>query len=85
MRLLAGGQLIEDIDYYNRVHEMMENLTASDSRQNEPVEGFGYNIQEHDRLRKINLDNSKGVTDRLTVCFKPLCGLLNQSKFIPLS
>ena len=83
VRLLAGGQLIEDIDYYNRVHEMMDILTASDSRLNETVEGFGYRINEH--LDRYKLGSINGVTDRLTVCFKPLCGLLNQSKFIPLN
>lgn len=86
VRLLAGGQLIEDIDYYNRVHEMMEILTASDSRINELVEGFGYTVKEHGSNRIIeHTNNISGVYDRLTVAFKPLCGLLNQSKFIPLT
>ena len=83
VRLSAGGQLLQDIDYYNRVHEMMEILAASDSRNNEAVEGFGYTLNEH--YSRFKLNNITGVTDRLTVCFKPLCGLLNQSKFIPLS
>ena len=82
VRLLASGQLLEDIDYYSRVHEMMEILSASDSRNNEAVEGFGYLVNEHDQ---ISVRSIIGVSDRLTVCFKPLCGLLNQSKFIPLS
>ena len=68
---------------------MMEILSASDSRNNEAVEGFGYTIKEHGQQHKdkfITTSNFlNGVTDRLTVCFKPLCGLLNQSKFIPLS
>ena len=84
---------------------MMEVLTASDSRNNEMVEGFGYIVREHgptklkdtprvaeingviggpDRVRNVN-SYINGVIDSLTVCFKPLCGLLNQSKFIPLS
>ena len=62
VRLLSGGLLVEDIDYYNRVHEMMENLTAPDSRNNESVEGFGYKINEHgDRYK---LGRITGVTDR---------------------
>lgn len=88
VRLLAGGQVIEDIDYYNRVHEMMEILTASDSRNNEMVEGFGYIVREHGptKLREVpRIAEINGVTDSLTVCFKPLCGLLNQNKFIPLT
>jgi len=89
VRPLAGGQLLEDIDYYNRVHEMMEILSASDSRNNEAVEGFGYILKEHTEKTNAQYNTDlvklRGVTDRLTVCFRPLCGLLNQSKFIPLS
>ncbi len=40
VRLLAAGQVVEDIDYYSRVHEMMDVLTSSHSRINESVEGF---------------------------------------------
>ena len=61
---------------------MMEILTAKDSRVNEKVEGFGY-VLNH--LDEINDTNFMGVSDRLTVCFKPLCGLFNLSKFIPMT
>ena len=47
IRLLAGSQVIEDIDQYSRVHQMMDILTAKDSRRNEVVEGFGYLWDEH--------------------------------------
>ena len=43
VRLLCGSQLVEDIDQYGRVHEMMNILTATHSRANEGVEGFGFN------------------------------------------
>lgn len=92
VRLMAGGQLIEDIDYYNRVHEMMEILSASDSRNNEDVEGFGYRWDEFDSPNDPNSEvykvgEFKGIAEagRQTVLFKPLCGLLNQSKFLPLT
>ena len=41
MRILAAGQLVEDIDNYNRIHEMMSILTSSDSRDNQAAEAFG--------------------------------------------
>ena len=41
MRILAGGQILEDIDMYNRAHEMFDMFSASDSRQNDHAEGFG--------------------------------------------
>ena len=41
MHILAAGQLVEDIDNYNRIHEMMSVLTSSDSRNNQAAEAFG--------------------------------------------
>ena len=38
----AGGAPIEDIDYANKVHEMLSLLTAKHARDNDTgVEGFG--------------------------------------------
>ena len=71
-RLLAGGTLIEDIDYYARVHEMKEILSASDSRLNEEVEGFGIKWDnEKSKFQNENLIN--GVSgesggNKVTVC-----------------
>ena len=42
VRCLIGGALIDDIDYYNRVHEMMSILTSTNNRDNDDAEGFGY-------------------------------------------
>jgi hypothetical protein len=39
-RILAGGQILEHIDLYNRVHEMFNMFSATDSRQNDYAEGF---------------------------------------------
>jgi hypothetical protein len=84
VRLLAGSQVIEDIDQYARVHQMMDILTATDSRRNEVVEGFGFLYDDHaieaKKLEYIGI----APQDYQTVMFKPLCGLLNQSKYIPL-
>ena len=41
MRILASGQILEDIDLYNRVHEMFNMLSATDRRQNDYAEEFG--------------------------------------------
>ena len=38
---MCGGAIIDDIDYYNRVHEMMHILTSTQNRDNDDVEGFG--------------------------------------------
>ena len=38
MRIPVAGQLVEDIDQYNRIHEIMSILTASESRANQATE-----------------------------------------------
>ena len=83
VRLMCAGQVVEDIDYYNRCHELFEILTASSSRKNESVEGFGFKWDEHNMPTPAQYQGIN-PNDRMTVLFKPLCGLLNQSKFLPL-
>ena len=41
MTFLAGGQILENIDLYNRVHEMFNNITAEGNRYNDYSEVFG--------------------------------------------
>ena len=41
VKLVAGGQTIEDLDYFSRVSEMMHTLTSKASRENDFCEGFG--------------------------------------------
>ena len=50
-------QLAEDIDYFNRVHEVVGIVSASDSHNNEFVEGLGYMLHEH----KENANTQKMV------------------------
>ena len=37
---MVGGAVIDDVDYYNRVHEMMHVLTSKANRDNDDIEGF---------------------------------------------
>ena len=48
VRVLAGGQILEDISDYNRVHEMFSILRAKHSRENESAEGFGILFDDHE-------------------------------------
>ena len=82
MRILVAGQLVEDIDQYNRIHEMMSFLIASESRTNQANEAFGLNW---DSDTVVN-DYNAGIRpdQSLTVLFKPLSGLLNQNKMLPI-
>ena len=38
VRCLIGGALVDDVDYYNRVHEMMHIITTNNNRDNSDTE-----------------------------------------------
>ena len=84
MRILAGGQLVEDIDYYNRVHQMFSALIARESNTNNLAESFGYTTTEARDLNSTTTFAGIPPGQMQTVMFKPLSGLLNQPKYLPL-
>ena len=43
LRISVRGQIIEDIDNYNRVSELFHTLQTPASRYNDSIEEFGYN------------------------------------------
>ena len=61
MRILAGSQILEDIDMYNRVHEMFSIFSATDSRQNDYAEGFGYIWENSVDNIHVNTDYVVGI------------------------
>ena len=83
MRVLCAGQLVEDIMDYNRIHEMMHILIANESRDNDAAEAFG-NLWGKDE--EMNAWSFRGIPggQKLTVLFKPLSGILNQNKMLPI-
>jgi len=83
MRVLCAGQLVEDIMDYNRIHQMMHYLIAKESRENDAAEAFGFMADSQDA---VTTDNLKGITpqEAQTVMFKPLSGILNQGKMMPI-
>ncbi len=83
MRILAAGQLVEDIDNYNRIHEMMNFLVASESRGNQAAEHFGLNWDSDCDTNATSYNPGITGGQSLTVLFKPLSGLLNQNKMLP--
>jgi hypothetical protein len=84
MRILAAGQLVEDVDNYNRIHEMMNNLIASESRANQAAEHFGFNWNSDSLASGYPANPGIKGGQSLTVLFKPLSGLLNQNKMLPI-
>ena len=43
-RLMCGGTVVEDIDQYNRVHEMLSILTGDKARDMDGVSGWEYEM-----------------------------------------
>jgi hypothetical protein len=87
LRCLVGGAIVDDIDYYNRIHEMVHILTAKENRSNDQIEGFGPRWDDDDVYNGWTADGTSRIpgNSARTVSFKPLAGLLNQPKYIPLS
>ena len=82
VRILTGGCLVEDIDNYHRIHEMMKLFVAPDSKKNDSTEAFGDRWDSQGGTY-TNRNYVKG-NQALTVLFKPLSGLLNQNKMLPI-
>ena len=76
MRVLCGGQIIEDIDNYGRLHQLFHMMKPSEKRSNDSIEGFG--------------DWSDSVSDGIdagktrTIGFTPMSGLFSQGKYLPI-
>ena len=62
-RLICGGTVVEDIDQYNRVHEMFSVLSGGNNRNMDDVSG-AMNRWDSDSLYPIinkNLNTSKSI------------------------
>ena len=81
LRIAVRGQIIEDIDNFNRVSELFHILQSNHSRLNDGGEEFGYN---YDISSLSTPDLLPGIATSQTVMFKPLCGIFAQTKYLPL-
>jgi hypothetical protein len=60
---------------------MFDILSTPQARMMVKAEGFGGNTANEDIT---HTDKLQGIATLQTVCFKPLCGIFQQTKFIPL-
>ena len=81
LRVSVRGQIIEDTDNYNRVCELFHILQAPASRENDSIEQFGYS-KDTSELNSTTL--LPGITNYQTIMFQPLCGIFQQTKYLPL-
>ena len=94
MRIIAGSQVVEDFDSYNRVHHMFSKLMSQGARRDEANEGFGYRYDDElltlvnkggtALTYEVNSANCPGFYNEMTCCFKPLAGIFSQFKYLPL-
>jgi hypothetical protein len=85
VRVLVGGTLVEDIDYYNKVHEQFSLLQSQAVRDNDSIEGFGFDSYAGDDIIK-STDVRKTIVAGASepVSFKLAAGITSQNKLIPL-
>ena len=96
LRVICGGQVVEDIDYYNHVHEMFHVMTPPLTRQNDDIEGFGNGLESCNKKAIVNesdtagtafINNYNGIAPKGgydTVSLRFLSGIFNQDKFLPI-
>ena len=83
LRISVRGQIIEDIQDFNRVSHMFNIFENAETRLNDMCEGFGY-FDDIDQLEDVGeLPGIKSGSYQ-TLMFEPLCGIFNQSKYLPL-
>ena len=89
VRCLVNGMVVEDISDYNRCHELFSIMQSEGTRKNDEVESFGRtwdhmnSISATEYYTEQNFSGVKGKQSQ-TVLFKPLLGILNQPKYLPL-
>ena len=91
-RVICGGQVIEDIDDFNRLSLMLTALKSNEEQLEIAAEGFGsfdsryanYAADTRKTYRLENHDEAGIVGQGRRAMFKPMLGIFNQDKLIPL-
>ena len=91
-RIIAGGQVVEDIDDFNRLSLMLTSLKSGEEQLMISSEGFNSfddqygDVAQDNRktYRNFDYDKSGSVYECRRVVFKPMFGIFNQEKLLPL-
>ena len=75
-RVICGGQVVEYIDNYNRLHEMVHMMKPSEKRINDAIEGFGVVDADNITIKAADSPSPLPKGEKRTVCCTPLSGLL---------
>ena len=92
--LMCGGQVVGDTDDFNRLSLMLTDLMPEDDQHDIACEGFGnfdfvksdaaQTTDQRKGYRQDDYDRSGNVNLARRVQFKPMLGLFNQERLIPL-
>ena len=91
-RVIAGGQVIEDINDFNKLSLMLTSLKSGEEQLMISSEGFNSfdgqygDVSQDNRktYRNFDYDKSGSVFEGRRVLFKPMFGLFDQEKLLPL-
>ena len=77
--ILAGRQILDGIDIYNRVHDKFNIATTADSKQTDYADGFGHYWENEVDTAHVHDDWFIEIptSSSQIVLFKPLSGILN--------
>ena len=84
LRVLCQGQLVEQIDDYNRLYELMLRMTSPEYQKNYAAMGFG--LQENNPTGYQDLRGARRIKpgDGKTIGMPILCGLFTYNhRFLP--
>ena len=92
--LICGSQVVEDVDDFDRLRLMLTDLLPEDDQHDIGCEGFGkfgfvkgasaQSADQRKSYRQSDYDLSGNVGLARRVMFKPMLGLFNQGKLLPL-
>ena len=72
LKVIVGGQIEEDIDYYTRLHEQFHMMKPTENRLNHAIKGFGMSeIIDTSESEAADSPSPLPQGHTQTVCFTP--------------
>ena len=84
LRILVGGQTLEDISYYNRLYDMYLKMAPESYLKNYVVQGPGIMEPFPDQRNEYFDCREVGPGQVVTMSMPLICGLMMQPKWLPL-
>jgi hypothetical protein len=79
MKILVSGTVVEDLQWYGRIHEAFYQLSSPDMQRTEATRSFLFQARNNQLFQRVKI--GPGLTH--TVSLRPLSGLIQSGKFFP--